>query len=107
MQRFLNLVVFVVLVGGMVAVSSGQAGAQEPDITKALPFNSGTDYVCEIRLYPRPFLPSRGKFGYLGVTFYNGPNCTDGLVGTGLMFSEGATSYRERPPGFAGAAPSV
>lgn len=77
---------------------SPSAIAQERFVRTALPDpGTGIDYACEVFLLPPGFSPGRGSFGSLVVLFYTAPNCTGELVGSGDVFSQGATDENASP----------
>ena len=62
-----------------------------PDQYSALPDSAGSAYVCTSRLYAGAANASYGDYGYLYLYFKTEPNCGGAGIGSGRIFSEGAT----------------
>ena len=62
-----------------------------PDQYSALPASSGSAYVCNSRLYGGAGFSSYGDSGYLHLYFMSEPNCGGSVIGSGRIYSEGAT----------------
>ena len=63
-----------------------------PDQYSALPASGGYAYVCYSRLYGGAAFASYGDSGALSLSFRSEPNCGGSFIGSGRIFSEGATS---------------
>ena len=63
-----------------------------PDQYSVLPATAGYAYVCYSRLYGGTAYAHYGDYGALLVYFKSEPNCGGSLIGTGRIFSEGATT---------------
>ena len=63
-----------------------------PNPNLALPAGWGYAYVCYSRLYSGAAFASSGDYGTLHVNFWSEPNCVGDFIGSGRIFSEGATS---------------
>jgi len=63
-----------------------------PDQYSALPASSGYVYVCYTRLYAGTANASSGDSGAVFLHFYSEPNCGGSFLGSGRIFSEGATT---------------
>ena len=61
-----------------------------PDANLLLPA-SGYAYLCYTRLYAGAAFATYGDSGALYLRFYSEPNCGGSSIGTGRVFSEGAT----------------
>jgi len=62
-----------------------------PDQYSVLPASGGYGYVCHARLYAGAAFAPYGDSGALYLRFYSEPNCGGSSIGTGRVFSEGAT----------------
>ena len=62
-----------------------------PDQYSALPASGGSAYVCASRLYAGAYFAHYGDSGALLVYFTSEPNCGGSFLGSGRIFSEGAT----------------
>ena len=62
-----------------------------PNQNLALPASAGYAYVCSSRLYSGITYASYGDYGTLYLNFRSEPNCGGSNIGTGRIFSEGAT----------------
>ena len=62
-----------------------------PDQYSALPAANGYAYVCYSRLYGGAGYDHYGDYGALYLNFYSEPNCGGSAIGTGRIYSEGAT----------------
>ena len=58
---------------------------------QALPASNGLAYICHSIFVPRSSY--KGVHGYLRVVFHAEPQCMGSYVGSGYMFSEGATHW--------------
>ena len=65
-----------------------------PDQYSALPAANGYAYVCISRLYAGAYFAHYGDYGALYLYFFSEPNCGGSFIGTGRIFSEGATTNR-------------
>ena len=65
-----------------------------PNPNLALPASAGYAYVCFSRLYSGITYASYGDYGTLYLNFRSEPNCGGDFIGTGRIFSEGATTNR-------------
>ena len=63
-----------------------------PDANLSLPASAGTAYVCYTRLYGGAYSASYGDSGSLFLYFRSEPNCEGSFLGSGRIYSEGATS---------------
>jgi hypothetical protein len=76
-----------------------------PDQYSALPGSSGAAYICSSRLQAGAAYDHFGDYGALYLFLMSEPNCGGDMVGTGRIFSEGAThsyshsGYRYREAG--------
>ena len=64
----------------------------KPNPNLALPASSGSAYVCLSRLYAGTTFAYYGDYGGLYLSFRSEPNCGGSFIGSGRVFSEGATS---------------
>ena len=64
-------------------------GLSNPNL--ALPQLVGYAYVCYSRMYQGTGYASHGDYGALTVNLRSAPNCEGATIGTGRIFSEGAT----------------
>ena len=62
-----------------------------PNPNLALPASAGYAYVCYSRLYSGAAFAAYGDYGALLLGFKSEPNCGGSFIGTGRIFSEGAT----------------
>jgi len=62
-----------------------------PDANLALPASAGFAYVCWVKLAQGTAYASYGDSGYLYLSFKSEPNCGGVTIGTGRIYSEGAT----------------
>ena len=62
-----------------------------PDQYSALPASSGAAYVCTSRLLPGAVYDPYGDSGALFLNFKSEPNCGGDFIGSGRIYSEGAT----------------
>jgi len=63
-----------------------------PDQYSVLPAAGGYAYVCIARLYGGAAHASTGDSGSLHLYFKSEPNCGGSAIGSGRIYSEGATS---------------
>jgi len=63
-----------------------------PDQYSALPASGWSAYVCTSRLYAGAAYAVYGDSGALYLTFSSEPNCGGTHIGSGRIYSEGATS---------------
>ena len=63
-----------------------------PNPNLALPAVSGSAYVCSSRLVVGTTFASAGDYGTLYLNFRSEPNCGSDFIGSGWLYSEGATS---------------
>lgn len=92
MGRIRRLCVCGVLALVASAAIDSTAFGQDRFGRRALPNESGRDYVCEVFLLPPgAFSAGNGTFGSVRVLFHSGPNCTGELIGAAEIFSQGAT----------------
>ena len=63
-----------------------------PNPNLALPASGGYAYVCSSRLYAGAEFASCGDYGTLYLGFKSEPNCGGTNIGTGRIYSEGAST---------------
>ena len=68
-----------------------------PDQYSFLPAAYGYAYVCYAGLYGGAAFASYGDSGALSLSFRSEPNCGGSGIGSGRIFSEGATSSFSQP----------
>ena len=63
-----------------------------PNPNLALPDSAGYAYVCYSRLYSGTAFAYYGDYGGLLLSFSSEPNCGGSFIGSGRIYSEGATT---------------
>ena len=63
-----------------------------PNPNLALPAAGGFAYVCYSRLYAGTYWAVYGDYASLFLSFWSEPNCGGSFIGTGRIYSKGATA---------------
>jgi len=63
---------------------------------QAVPASNGLAYICQSRYVPTSSSLA-GSYGYITLSFYDGPHCVGSYLGFGRMYTEGANDGHSEP----------